>query len=314
MPMPHSTILRRSLACLIAAAAFGGTATGVQYAWGENCTAPGWAPPSCTTPAAAPQRNVPQRPCPEPCETICCQPCGPSRPRGANRGAEQTPSAARGAYVAPPPSGIVQGPRGGTDLGTMSITFPELTIGLPRLRLHGRSQFQRQGHMELDSSRAAFVEYPVVAQQTVEQPPTRARNASPPDQDTPPDNTPRGGKRTGEPHSCTSQAPEDGMDARIKRLERCVALQCEALDKCMEQLKANGERGHGVPPDQNNGPPPIPHPDRAEELPTPIRRQSMRMLPPTDPPIPVPEVDRATYLRPVDAVQVNITQRLPPVE
>lgn len=206
------------------------------------------------------------------------------------------------------------------ELGGVSLTFPELTIGLPRLRFQRASHFMRNGHMELDAAQAPFVAYPQMAvtqnipaapgapgaPNTPAQPP-----ASPTPKDSPKEPVqapiPADAPVPPDPgQDCTSGAAafDAHFNQRMSSLEQQVQLQNQMLQRCLQRL----ERQVSVEP-------PVPEEISPQRLPTPApanaRVPNVRMLP-----LPRDErsaVDRAAFLAPVETFPSTV-QRLPPVE
>lgn len=275
--------------------------------------------PACTTPANMPSCTSPvpgggYQPCCRPdcphCQPPSCQPPCDSVPRkgqprrGQPRDAVGPPT---GNYVAPPPSGTVEGPQRGVELGGMAITFPELTIGLPKLRFTHCSQFVRNGRMHLDSGVAPYVENPYAAYQAAvtqrsaeEEDDTTRRNAEENEED-------QTTKRTARPpcaepaRTATDQATCDRLD----RLEECIRQQNEAILRCIQQIKQSP--GGAISPA-----PPIPMPP-AEEVPSPAPQKMGKLYPHwPNPHDPAPALIRpAGYLQPIPAAP--LTERLPPI-
>ncbi len=74
------------------------------------------------------------------------------------QGSAPPPGGPPTAFVAPPPTGTVEGPSTGWDLGGVSLTFPELTLKLPRLRFQGASRLRQHSRMHLDSAIAPMAQ------------------------------------------------------------------------------------------------------------------------------------------------------------
>ncbi len=189
----------------------------------------------------------------------------------------------------------------------MAITFPELTIGLPKLRFTHCSQFVRNGRMHLDSGVAPYVENPYAAYQAAvtqrsaeEEDDTTRRNAEENEED-------QTTKRTARPpcaepaRTATDQATCDRLD----RLEECIRQQNEAILRCIQQIKQSP--GGAISPA-----PPIPMPP-AEEVPSPAPQKMGKLYPHwPNPHDPAPALIRpAGYLQPIPAAP--LTERLPPI-
>ena len=204
------------------------------------------------------------------CETNCPSPCRtPSQtdtPRGG--GEEETPrggsSVSPGMYVAPTQSGIYEGGRRGLELGGVSVTLPEITLGMPRLRFDGISRSLRGPQMRLDSAVAPYVANPYYAQALAAQQAVQPRGGSGDDG--------RGGgeengRGNGNPNRCENGpgGVDDGRGScsasevhalhdRVARLERCVEMQCRTLDRCLQHMQGAGRPGCVEPV-------PVPHVD-----------------------------------------------------
>ncbi|MCH5375603.1 MAG: hypothetical protein JJ992_16655, partial [Planctomycetes bacterium] len=105
---------------------------------------------------------APETTCQQPCHPPCYAPSKEGEPREAqpteSRAAE--PSIAPGVFVAPPQSGVVEGPSRGFEIGNVSLTLPEITLGLPRLRWEGIKHFSRDARMMTDRAAAPYVANP----------------------------------------------------------------------------------------------------------------------------------------------------------
>ena len=155
------------------------------------------------------------------------------------------------------------GPQRGAELGGVSITLPELTLSLPRIRLNGCSHFVREGHMQLDSSRAPYVENPYAAYQAALMQQAANREAEETSERKAEADTSRGAQEKEDttrsaqetsiiPRACQPcppcvrpgqlPAPARGgspanLQQRLDHLERCFEQQMAATQACMEQLK-----------------------------------------------------------------------------
>jgi hypothetical protein len=192
----------------------------------------------------------------------------------------------------------VEGAQRGVELGGVSITFPELTIGLPKLRFTGCSAFQRNGRMQLDGGVAPFVENPYAAYQMAMQ--QRAAEEIEED-DTTPRDAEENGKKT--PRDATQQctqptrtATEQANCDRLNRLEECIRQQNETILHCIQQIKAQ------------QAPPPQPMPP-AEQLPAPkphqLPLQKMGNIYPYGPAPQSVYISPADYLQPIAQPQFN---------
>lgn len=110
-----------------------------------------WGQPSCGAPPACCQPLGPS------CEAP--PPCAPEAPR-APQPPSQAPlyAAPQGVFVQPPASGTVRGPVQQRGIEGASLTFPELTLRLPSLRLPAFSHSRSSARMEIDSGMAPYVE------------------------------------------------------------------------------------------------------------------------------------------------------------
>lgn len=291
--------------------------------YGQHCTNKALVPATCTTPARTTQGNRNQACCTPP---PCSSPPVPQRQFPPTPEAQTPPAAPAGVYVAPPQSGVVRGPQRGYESGTISVTLPELTLSLPRLRFHGASHFLRNGHMEIDAANAPFVPHPF-AQQTAMQPNAPAPSSSPqpenaPDETPEPDRAPNPSKT---PSQCAEKASDQGsscnadLQRRLDNLERHMAKQCDALEQCLNQIKQQ-QRMNPPHPECIETPPSRLPPPREKSpmnsyrprLETPPQgRPTMQVLPPTE-----GEVNQAAYLRPIttDSHAKPSIRRLPPLE
>ena len=178
-------------------------------------------------------------------------PCPPED--GQPRGGEETipreavPGVAPGVFVAPPQSGVVEGPTRGVELPGLSVSLPELTLSLPRVRLRGLSYLSRDARMVMDRSSAPYVTNPhyaasvaaqrqafaveqAYAQRLAEQ---RSRQA----QENDAQNTRGAKKKDASTRSAEEDAYREDMKDRIESLEKCFELQMKALNGCIDQLK-----------------------------------------------------------------------------
>jgi hypothetical protein len=102
--------------------------------------------PSCEAPrptCAAPEPN---------CKPPCKPPCQPPP--------QQMLMQPQGVFVQPPPSGTVQGPVEQTNIEGASITFPELNLRMPSLRMPTVSRSRQNPRMITDQQIAPFQEFP----------------------------------------------------------------------------------------------------------------------------------------------------------
>lgn len=187
-----------------------------------------------------------------------CNP--PGRPRGGE-GGEPTPRGAEGpgvspgVYVAPPQTGETVSPTRGLELGGMSLTLPEMTFNMPKLKFRGITRFVRNGHMRLDSGNAPWVANPMAAMGTqaglVGQPGATGRggdpnDSTPRDAPNPPAPVPRDGHPT--PNTCPpAPSCKAQADARMDKLERCVEEQCKVLQVCINRLSTPNAMANGSP-------------------------------------------------------------------
>ena len=201
------------------------------------------------------------------CRSTPCQP--PAVPRGAPTSRDATPRDAAppanpGVYVAPPQTGEIVGPRQGLEMGGMSITLPEMSISLPKFRFQGISRFARSGHMRMDSGIAPLVPHPFgAAQQTVATQQDTQRSAEPEEEEETTKSRDAETPTPPNPRNAPTCAKSD-LDKRIDRLERCVEMQCEALQACIEKLN----KAETVQPNKATATPP------AAELPCPVKPQA----------------------------------------
>lgn len=147
------------------------------------------------------------------------------------------------------------GPERGVDLGGLSLIFPECKISLPRLRFTRFSHFLREGHMELDSARAPYVENPYLAQAALLQRQAQEQQQTPREAEPTPrdaDQNPQQAPREAQPnpqqappskyappyqHAGQGQGFDRGSEERLDRIERALEMQMQAMNECMKQLQ-----------------------------------------------------------------------------
>lgn len=276
--------------------------------------------PVCTTPVTGPSCTSPvggdgcNTRCGRPDCPVCCQPPCEGVPRRGQprRGQPREAAGPVGNYVAPPPTGTVEGAQRGVEVGSLAITFPELTIGLPKLRLTGCSLFQRGGRMQLDSAAAPFVENPLAALQTQprgaeEEEETTSRGAEEKEKTTPREAKQPCAQQPWPQHPCAQPVPprsatEQETSDRLDRLEQCIQQQNEAILRCLEQLKQ--ARQSTAPISE-----PVLRP-KGEPLPAPGSKSVGKLYPtwPAQPPAPIRP---AQYLEPIPVPHDIV--RLPPI-
>jgi hypothetical protein len=141
----------------------------------------------------------------------------------------------------------------------MSITFPEFTLGMPRIRLQQRMRFTQPGQMRLQEATAPYVANPNMAYPTgmvmqqqglMMQPPmvgggaVASRGASSvgntenarQDQGDPKSDQEKKEAAPQQPHSAAD--PSSDLESRIDRLERCLERQCQTIEACVETLRS----------------------------------------------------------------------------
>jgi hypothetical protein len=87
-----------------------------------------------------------------------------------------------GVFVQPMASGTVQGPIEQSGIEGATITFPELSVRMPSIRLPGRSRTRQNARMLLDQQYAPYVESPPVAAMPAQMAPAAAPVAAAPSQ------------------------------------------------------------------------------------------------------------------------------------
>ncbi len=222
------------------------------------------------------------------CQPPCYPPCELDQPKqGAPKGGAPyapraaVPGIAPGVFVSPPQSGEIEGPSRGFEIGDISLTLPELKLGLPRLRCVGIKRFSRDARMMTDRAAAPYVGNPYYAA-AMAQSQSRAayRDAEPPEK-------PRDAKENRgavQKEGCalddtTKGACQSDLESRIQRLEGCFEMQVQALRECVEELKAlrATEAAYRIEPAYP--PPPVPY--HAAEARSDVRIRSPHPLPPT---------------------------------
>jgi len=175
--------------------------------------------------------------CYPPCEAEQPKEAQPTEPRAA------VPGIAPGVFVAPPQTGVIEGPSHGFEIGNMSLTLPEITLGLPRLRWEGARRFSRDARMMTDRAAAPYVANPYYAA-------AAAAAADRQAQETPREAKPSEGekhrdarrepgsvqKTYGDPDGQKGTSAAD-LQARLEYLEACLQQQMEILRSCAEELK-----------------------------------------------------------------------------
>ena len=103
--------------------------------------------------------------CPPPCPGKCYPPCEPDQPKDAvpDQPRSAVPGVAPGVFVAPPQSGVVEGPSRGFEIGNVSLTLPEISLGLPRLRWEGVKRLSRDARLMTDRAAAPYAANPYYA-------------------------------------------------------------------------------------------------------------------------------------------------------
>lgn len=89
------------------------------------------------------------------CDYPCKTPCDNDQPRG--REEDELRGGPPGGFFTPPPTGVVQGATRGVELPGVSVTFPELTVSMPKIRLRGMSRTRQDARMHMEGGVAPFV-------------------------------------------------------------------------------------------------------------------------------------------------------------
>lgn len=251
-------------------------------------------------------------------------------PRKGPPDKDQPRSGPPGAYAAPPPTGVVEGPSQGIEFGGISLTFPELTIGIPRLRLHGVKQFRRDSSMHLDSARAPYVATPYAAPMVYggsyeKRPGDESREKDQPRSDkfdSPRYDQPPPTPRSSDCNCAKNPAPvqklmHHDLEEQVRELRQKLAQQTLDVQHSMTALedltrRANTLREAPVPViTEDHTVPPQPTPEDG------AGNFQLRPLPATDQEMANPAVSRTAFLRPVQsgpAAPLVRLRRLPPVE
>ena len=230
------------------------------------------------------------------------------------------PGIAPGVFVAPPQSGVIEGPSRGFEIGNISLTLPEISLGLPRLRCEGIKRLSRDTRMITDRAASPYVANPYYATayaQQQAQASTRSADVAE-DDDT---KVTKGGppasgsvQKDGGSQCNTKGALPADLEARVRHLEGCFEQQVKALQACVEELKALQSNG-AVQHNTTTYSPAVREFD-ANDMPSQLRFRSPRPLPPTIPTASRGQATRANYEVVIPAGGVEWTtppQRLPAV-
>jgi hypothetical protein len=246
--------------------------------------------------------------CQAPCYPPCHPPCQPEQPREAQprEAAPQAaaPGIAPGVFVAPPQSGVIEGPSRGFEFGNVSFTLPELTFGLPRLRWEGVKRLSRDTRMMTDRAAAPYVGNPYYAAAVAQG--QMQRGAAPADQEEQREAEPRDAV----PEEKPKAACESDLEWRIQCLEGQVQQQVQALQQCVEQLKALRSEGSAYQKSSHLVPPPDP-PCRAAEAPSDLHFRSAQPLPSQAESEDGQKATRACYEVPLPTGPPTTLRRLP---
>jgi hypothetical protein len=230
---------------------------------------------------------------------------------------------------------MIEGPRTGVELGGMSITLPEMTLGLPKIRIHHHMRLFQQGQMRLAEATAPYVENPYYAYQASMLQAAGAQAASPSrgaeqtdeevsreaEQQAPRDAEELPTPRTAEERSCLTSR-DAALDQRLDRLERCLELQCKALNQCIQHMNQTHGAPYQAPPMQAPPPPKV----QMKPLPPSAPQAGRKAMPsPPQPPAdefgrlrpsrmstPIREIDQASYKQLLPTPPPDL-QRLPPI-
>ena len=197
------------------------------------------------------------------CQQPCCSPCEPVEPKGGEpKGADQgQPRAAAGiapgVFVSPPQSGEIEGPSRGFEIGDISLTLPEIKLGLPRLRCTGIKHFSREPRMMTDRAAAPYVANPYYAAAVAQQQAVSRAAESSPD-----DGMEKGAEKEDGIEKDAKQADvcagmcQSDLECRVRHLEDCLQTQMQVLQGCIEELKALQSAGSAYQKSSNCVPPP----------------------------------------------------------
>ncbi len=202
----------------------------------------GWGGPSQRGSGTWQKRHghAPGAPCQQPCYPPCHPPCEPDQPKDAvpepNQPRSAVPGVAPGAFVTPPQSGVIEGPSRGFEIGNVSLTLPELRLGLPRLRWEGGKRLSRDARMMTDKGAAPYVSNPyyatAVAQSQTRSASRDATRGAKPDDDADDKDAKKDDSTT---QKDAAKAPcQADLELRLQRLENCF----DQLNSCIDELKA----------------------------------------------------------------------------
>jgi hypothetical protein len=267
----------------------------------------------------------PQSACQPYCQGKCYPPCEPDQPKDAvpDQPRAAVPGIAPGVFVAPPQAGVVEGPSRGFEIGNVSLTLPEITLGLPRLRWEGVKRLSRDARLMTDRAAAPYAANPYYAAAMAE---LQARESAR-DAVKATDDSDRSAKKDAQPEkdrgaeqkSCGGEpgsrggAPTD-VEQRLQSLENAVRLQMETLQDCIEDLKTQRSGAGGYP----RAPVivPVPAPCDAGKGAADVRIHPDRFPPAAPGTAFAPDVRPASYqvLMPVETTAPpDSLRRLPPV-
>ena len=174
-------------------------------------------------------------PVPRRVKSISLRGAVPDQPR------EAVPGVAPGVFVTPQQSGVVEGPSRGVELPGLSISLPEMTLSLPRFRLHGLTHLSRSTHGNGPSRPPTYPIHTTLppsctkADHCPRAVRDREREAEP-DED-------QGEDREAEPSCCLAEnacerASTADLEKRLHRLEGCFDQQMQALESCIQEIRA----------------------------------------------------------------------------
>jgi hypothetical protein len=231
-----------------------------------------------------------------PTHRCCQQQCGcdapcrpPVVPREAAPPEEQPeiPGVPRQAFAVPQAGGEVEAPSRSVEWGGLTLTFPELSIGLPRLRFHGLTQTHRAASLRTDSMRAPLVDNPYYQQALLARaaaaPDTQTRESQRDEELEPPKPTTRSAEQ------CSQSAVSRGGSAELLERLRRLESEIRQLQQCLGDLESvPGER----------------------QAPTPPAEIGLRPLPQVN----VEALSPASYFAPIWPSASRELRRLPPVD
>ncbi len=239
--------------------------------------------------------------CQQPCYPPCYPPCEPDQPKDArpDQPRAAAPGIAPGVFVSPPQSGVVEGPSRGFEIGNISLTLPELKLGLPRLRWEGVKHLSRDARMMTDRAAAPYVGNPYYASAMAQsQSRAASRGAQPNEEDGSKKSAKkkdRGAKKQAEKGDTAKGACQADLELRLQRLEGCFEMQVQTLQSCVEELRALRSAESAYQKSSTHLPQPQPRPGNGAEARSDVPARSLRSFPPTGQVVSGEEAAQANY-------------------